>query len=146
MKQIFINNEPTTYYIFSDGRLMNQTTGHYYKGSIRGGYRQFDLRWKGKKYSFSQHRLLAEYYLDNPNNLPVVHHKDHNRLNNQLDNLEWVSFSENNLSNNKNPPQSITVKECDFENEEWRNFRDSYYSISSYGRVRNNKTGKILKS
>ena len=53
MKQIYIDGEPTYYYIFGDGRLLSKKTNHYYKGSIRGGYRQFDLNWKGKKRTFN---------------------------------------------------------------------------------------------
>lgn len=35
------------------------------------------------------HRLVAECWLDNPNNLPQINHKDENKKNNKLDNLEW---------------------------------------------------------
>lgn len=41
------------------------------------------------------HRLLAEQYLLNIDNKPCVNHKDGNKLNNSLDNLEWVTYSEN---------------------------------------------------
>jgi hypothetical protein len=37
------------------------------------------------------HRLVAEYFIPNPNNYEYVHHKDENRLNNDVSNLEWVS-------------------------------------------------------
>ena len=43
------------------------------------------------------HRLLAKNFIPNPNNLPEVNHKDGNKLNNSLDNLEWVSKSQNAL-------------------------------------------------
>jgi hypothetical protein len=43
----------------------------------------------------SVHRLVAETYLPNPNNLCEVHHKDNNPMNNNLDNLEWVTHKQN---------------------------------------------------
>lgn len=41
------------------------------------------------------HRLVAEYFLDNPDNLPQVNHKDCNKSNNHVSNLEWVSAADN---------------------------------------------------
>ena len=41
------------------------------------------------------HKLLAETFIENPNNYPVVDHLDGNKINNNLDNLEWCSHSEN---------------------------------------------------
>ena len=39
----------------------------------------------------SVHRLVAEAFIPNPENLPVINHKDENQLNNNFDNLEWCS-------------------------------------------------------
>lgn len=41
------------------------------------------------------HRLVAETFLDNPNEYPIVHHKDNNPKNNRVDNLEWCTYSQN---------------------------------------------------
>lgn len=46
-------------------------------------------------YCYGVHRLVALAFIPNPNNLPEVNHKDGNKLNNNIDNLEWVSKSDN---------------------------------------------------
>ena len=45
---------------------------------------------KGGRTSRRVHRIVAETFLPNPNNLPEVNHKDYNRANPRLDNLEWT--------------------------------------------------------
>jgi hypothetical protein len=61
------------------------------------GYMYIILK-KNKKYNgLFIHRLLAINFIDNPLNLEQVNHKDGNKLNNNLDNLEWVTRSENML-------------------------------------------------
>lgn len=61
------------------------------------GYIGYTLKNKNKSKSVHLHRLLAEYFIDNPNNLPEVNHIDGDKLNNKLSNLEWVNKSENSL-------------------------------------------------
>lgn len=146
-KKIFIEQQETTYRIYDDGRVMNEKTGRYYKGIIRNGYRWFDLRWNNKKYSKSQHRLLAEYFIENPNNYEYVHHKNNNRLDNRIDNLAWVNASENNKKTNKLPSLKDHQDYLDYDlsQEEWRTFRNTRYMVSNLGRVKNCQTNKILR-
>lgn len=54
-------------------------------------YEFVSLAKNGENKCFSVHRLVAEAFLDNPNNFPEVNHKDENPLNNCVDNLEWCT-------------------------------------------------------
>lgn len=47
------------------------------------------------KKMYRAHRIIAMTFIDNPKNKPVVNHKDFNKTNNHIENLEWVSHSEN---------------------------------------------------
>lgn len=55
------------------------------------GYRTVNIN--NKKYSI--HRLVAEAFISNPNKLPQVNHKDGNKLNNRMENLEWCTQKDN---------------------------------------------------
>ena len=61
------------------------------------GYLKIQLMKDGKRKSFFIHRLVAEAFLSNPDNKPEVNHINSNRQDNRLENLEWVSTSENAL-------------------------------------------------
>ena len=50
----------------------------------------------GKRVDKFIHRLVAEAFIHNTFNKKIVHHKDGNRKNNSIDNLEWVTYKENN--------------------------------------------------
>lgn len=86
------------YEITKDGKIISLK--HNKKREIKGyidkyGYRRVLLYVDGKRTKFFAHRLVALTYIPNPDNLPQVNHKDGNKLNNNVENLEWCSAKEN---------------------------------------------------
>ena len=75
--------------------------GHTLRGRIlklridNKGYQYVGLYKNGKRVRFSIHRLVATAFVPNPDNLPVVNHKDENPSNNVCTNLEWCTQKEN---------------------------------------------------
>ena len=62
----------------------------------KDGYLQVNLCCNGKNKMFLVHRLSAQAFLPNPDNLPEINHKDEDKTNNIVDNLEWCDRSYNN--------------------------------------------------
>ena len=60
------------------------------------GYKAIDLYKDGIRTKFLIHRLVALHFVPNPNNYPIVLHKDNVKLNTHYSNLEWGTYSENN--------------------------------------------------
>lgn len=88
-----IQNE-TNYEVSSEGQVRNKQTKQI--KSLRysnKGYARVTLYPSGKTYSV--HRLVAENFIINPNNYPSVNHKDGNKANNKLENLEWCTPKQN---------------------------------------------------
>lgn len=83
----------------SDTRFM---VGKTMKPKIdKNGYVRIMLTGSDKsRKTLNVHRLVAEAFLPNPNNLPQVNHKDENKANNCIDNLEWCTAYYNNHYNN----------------------------------------------
>lgn len=138
------------YIIYDDGNIKNTITNQFLKGSIgENGYKYYRLSKDSQKKMFYAHRLVAETFLENEFNLPVVNHKDGDKLNNNLSNLEWASYSENlkhaYQNNLISPTRQREYYDKDLENEQWKVIPHYSYSISSCGRVRNDKTLLLLK-
>lgn len=65
------------------------------QGNVNG-YKVVILYKDGKKKTYLVHRLVAIAFLLNPNNLPIINHKDENPSNNNVNNLEWCTIAYNN--------------------------------------------------
>ena len=64
-------------------------------GNDKDGYKIVNLYKDTGKKTYRVHRLVAEAFLENPNNLPEINHKDENPANNMIDNLEWCTSKYN---------------------------------------------------
>jgi hypothetical protein len=96
------------YYVHPDGRIYSKYTCMLLKPR-ENTYMYVRLN----KVNMAVHRLVAQYFIPNPENKPFVNHKDGNKLNNHVDNLEWTTVSENNqhaIDTNLNPC-TISVKQ-----------------------------------
>lgn len=84
------------YKISKDGVVINSITGKEIKQSIsRYGYKRVHLCKDGKMKFFFVHKAVALAFIENPDGKPYVNHKDGNKLNNNVENLEWCTPSEN---------------------------------------------------
>ena len=85
------------YGITSCGRVYNFKTNKFLKGRIRkDGYLEYHIQGK---FLFA-HRLVAEAYISNPDNLPTVDHIDRVKAHNYINNLRWASVE---TQNNNHP-------------------------------------------
>lgn len=63
---------------------------------IRGGYKSFVIPVNGKDKFLKVHQVVAKTFIPNPENKYAVNHKDGNKMNNHISNLEWTTIKENN--------------------------------------------------
>lgn len=103
------------YEVSNFGRIRSykrdRSKGRVITPKFSGFYHQVTLCTNGIQDRRSVHRIVAEHFLTNEENKPQVNHKDGDKLNNHVDNLEWVTPSENGLHAYKmglNEPQKGT--------------------------------------
>ena len=98
-----INGYEGIYEVSNKGRVRrtnnNQNVLMHYDISPLG-YKRVNLSKNNTAKKFSVHRLVAETFIDNPNDYPVVNHKDERPWNNTVENLEWCTYGYNNTYNN----------------------------------------------
>ena len=91
------------------GEVKNLKTNKLVKGDINSsGYYRVCLYNKPKKQRFFRHILVAMLFLDNPNNYKEVNHKDNNKANNSVDNLEWCDRVYNERESHKHGDKKYT--------------------------------------
>ena len=91
-KWVNIENNPS-YFISNFGRVFSKKSNKVMKNRVvsKNGYQQITL----DNSQLLVHRLVAQAFIPNPNNLPCVNHKDENPGNNDFRNLEWCTYKYN---------------------------------------------------
>lgn len=82
------------------------------------GYQLVFLTKESKRINKYVHRLVAETFIPNPKNLPEVNHKDLNKSNNCIDNLEWITNADNKRHYQKTDVAKVKRKEQGYRIQE----------------------------
>ena len=93
-----LNNIETGYLVYKDGTVYSTANNKFKRMKPvkqRNGYYLVHLHLNGKSYYRWLHRMVAECFLENKDNKPEVNHKDGDKSNNAVENLEWVTTKEN---------------------------------------------------
>lgn len=91
-----IKNYEGIYAITSCGKVYSYRTKKFLKAAKdKDGYLCVILSVNGKRKKYTIHRLVATTYIPNPDALPTVNHKDEDKTNNSINNLEWLSHRDN---------------------------------------------------
>jgi len=123
------------YLIDCSGKVFSLKSNKYLKPGDNGrGYFKVNLWRNGRQYTITIHRLVAQAFLPNPDNKSFINHKDGNKLNNTVSNLEWVTPAENNqhaydIGLRKWSPNSgrklIPINVYDYKTGEFKSTHDS---------------------
>lgn len=90
------------YAVTEDGRVWSYRSQKFLKlYSDCWGYYRVGLWERNKMKNYQVHRLVANAYIPNPNNYPCVNHKDEDKSNNNVSNLEWCTYAYNNIYGNR---------------------------------------------
>jgi hypothetical protein len=102
------------YIITKDGEIYSISHKKYISSRDNAGYQYVTLyNNTGIQKDFSIHYLVAKNFIENPDNCPMVNHKNHNRNDNRVENLEWVTYSENMIHFGKKNGKSVIKLDID---------------------------------
>jgi hypothetical protein len=96
------------YTVTKEGKIYSISHEKYISQRDNSGYQYVTLyNDKGISKDFSVHYLVSTLYIENPNNFPMINHKNHNRSDNKVENLEWVTYNENMIHFGKKNGKSV---------------------------------------
>ena len=138
------------YHISTFGNIKNIITNKFLKPCNKAGYYNVSLVNSTSRKSFKIHRLVAIAFITNPENKPEVNHKDKNKLNNNINNLEWATRSENmshcfknmTVTCNKNKPLNRIDKETNIIIQSYNSIEEAAMWVFQNGLTKNIHNGR----
>lgn len=112
---IIIDGLKTDYSVNTIGEIYSNKFNKRNKiryGKVKGGYNMSYLYVNGKRHDILVHRVVASAFIKNIENKQQINHKDGNKSNNSVDNLEWATQSENIKHAYDNKLMNKTYKDC----------------------------------
>ena len=97
-------------------------------GKDKDGYLFVVLSCNGKHKTIAVHKLVAQAFIPNPDDLPIINHKDEDKTNNRVDNLEWCTAKYNMNYGTRN----IRIKETAIKNGNWTGLSREGYQHQYY--------------
>ena len=114
MEQYKIIQDFENYEVSNLGNIRNKKTGKILKPRIHKGYYDVNLSKNNKSYRKTVHRLIAESFIDNPENKPYVDHINGDKLNNNINNLRYATNQENQRNAKLSIKNTSSVKGVSF--------------------------------
>jgi hypothetical protein len=151
LKYAYLRENPN-YIIYNDGRLFSVKSGKFLVPNVaQGGYLQYGLYINGKIKQYKIHRLVAEYFIKNPDSTKYyeVNHIDGDKTNNHVDNLEWCDRKYNTYYSktweNANLANQIRIAKCDVKTHEILEIYDSIRIASKANNCSEQNIGQVLR-
>ena len=127
------------YLIYPDGRVWSKLTNKFLKPGKAHGYLHVNLYKDGEPKKCRIHRLVAEHYIPNPDNLPQVDHRYRDRTDNRVESLRWVTPSENSQNTG-----IMKTNKCGYKNICYDKTNNRYKYDKMYNKVYHRKAFKTL--
>lgn len=145
----------TNYYITEYGEVLNKKKGlkKIISSVGKDGYNKVGLSFNGKRTFYRVHRLVAECYIPNPNNHQQVNHINGIKTDNHVNNLEWVSQSQNIIhalkqglipSGEKSHMSKLKKEDIDFIRSHYQ-YKSKKYNSKTLGKMFGVCHGEILR-
>lgn len=130
----FINEVKDYYIVYEDGKVYSTISNKFLKPSEQNGYLRYGLMLEtGKLKNFFAHRLVGLAFLKQIENKEYINHMDGNKLNNNINNLEWCTASENMQHADKNGLRQIAKGEKVHGSKLIRNDIDKIFKLRKEG-------------